>query len=237
MAFELDPYNKRGTKRRTPKRGSSSFDNPLNNRDGSQQGRTPTKATTKGAFGGDYIGGAFGGRGGKKAGAKGDSSGKGKPQVTEARAARAVLKGLRSLSKTTGSAAVSLRVGGRKSETSAVPSAGDSGGRASGAQAPPAKSGQSRGGSGRAASAVARSQEKPKPGKAYEKTRSYWKDEGEKSKRFDMEMTGDEIRAARNEFLRTHPAARRAVKNGTMSMGDVNIMVRRLSKRKKSRQG
>lgn len=150
-------------------------------------------------------------------------------------AAKAVLEGL------TGSSVVKLKLRGGKNADDVTFTRGDGDGRrpadepASDAVRTGTPSGQRA--TSKAAAAVAKSQEKAKPGKVYEKTRSYWKDDGEKAKRFDMEMTGDEIRRARKEFLRTHPAARRAVENGTMSMGDVNIMVRRLSKRKKSRQG
>lgn len=160
-------------------------------------------------------------------------------------AAKAVAESIGKLGKTVGDSAEKLKLVGGKSPNPDPASdvTGQGEGGHEGHDHGSGGDGDGDGGKGgqrshsRAASAVAKSQEKSKPGKAYEKTRSYWKDEGEKAKRFDTEMTGDEVRAARKEFLRTHPAARRAVKNGTMSMGDINIMVRRLSKRKKSRQG
>ena len=248
MAFELDPTNKRKVKRRLRPTRSNSFDNPFNNRDGKKE-RPSTPATQSGAFGGDYIGRHFGtSKKSKKARkARLDRAG----STKEAKAARAVLESVRRLSDSVGSASVTMRLkGGKNADDTSFTDGGGDGGRP--ADNPAAQSvesvspsdsrsasprSSSKGSNSRSGAAVARSQEKKKPGKAYEQTRSYWKNESERAKRFDMEMTGDEIRKARAEFLRTHPAARAAVKNGSMSMGDINIMVRRLAKRKKSRQG
>jgi hypothetical protein len=89
---------------------------------------------------------------------------------------------------------------------------------------------------------------KPKPpGSVYRKTRAAWKSESANQSRryeppeqrqermdksqFDMSMTGDEVKAARKAFLKSHPAAAKAVAKGTMSMGDINMTVRRLRKK------
>lgn len=92
------------------------------------------------------------------------------------------------------------------------------------------------------------SPKKQKPvGAAYRELRSAYKDEqanqpksyetpearqermGKSS--FDWGMSADQVKSARKEFLKSHPAAAKAVAKGTLSMGDINLMMRRLSKK------
>lgn len=89
---------------------------------------------------------------------------------------------------------------------------------------------------------------KPKPpGAVYRKTSaSYSKEksntgnrfetpEQEQSRKssseFDWSMTGADVKTARATFLKAHPAAAKAVAKGTLSMGDINMTVRRLKKK------
>jgi hypothetical protein len=51
------------------------------------------------------------------------------------------------------------------------------------------------------------------------------------SSKFDWSMSGDDVKTARAAFLKTHPAAAKAVAKGTLSMGDINMTVRRLKKK------
>lgn len=119
------------------------------------------------------------------------------------------------------------------------------GGQGSAASAPSPGGSRSAGGGG--AAPPKRSAAPPKPGKAYTKTRALYKNEKDNAPRryvtdedrkamkdkskFDMDMSASDVKAKRKLYLDTHPAAAKAVANGTMSMGDINLMVRRLSKR------
>lgn len=88
---------------------------------------------------------------------------------------------------------------------------------------------------------------KPKVGAVYAKTRSAYKSESanqpsryetdeqrkarmDKSK-FDWSMSADDVKKYRAAYLKKHPAAAKAVAKGTMSMGDINLTVRRLKKK------
>jgi hypothetical protein len=51
------------------------------------------------------------------------------------------------------------------------------------------------------------------------------------SSKFDWSMSGADVKAARTEFLKSHPAAAKAVAKGTLSMGDINLTVRRMKKK------
>ena len=51
------------------------------------------------------------------------------------------------------------------------------------------------------------------------------------SSKFDWSMTGADVKTARKAFLDAHPAAAKAVAKGTLSMGDINMTVRRLKKK------
>lgn len=89
---------------------------------------------------------------------------------------------------------------------------------------------------------------KPKPpGAVYRATRSAYKSEQanqprqyetpeqaqsrQASSKFDWSMSGADVKAARKEFLKSHPAAAKAVAKGTLSMGDINLTVRRMKKK------
>jgi hypothetical protein len=157
---------------------------------------------------------------------KGGSRGSGTPE-----AARAVVAAVGKLGDKVKDGVKSISPGNNRPATS--PSSGGS----SGGSPSPSPSGS-----------AAPKPSKPKPpGKVYRKTRAAWKSEKGNQPRgyeppeqraertsksqFDMSMTGDEVKAARKAYLKSHPAAAKAVAKGTMSMGDINMTVRRLRKK------
>jgi hypothetical protein len=121
-------------------------------------------------------------------------------------------------------------------------------GKGGSSPAPAANSPSSSGGGASApAAAPAKPKAPPKPGRVYSKTRSTYKseqanqpksyetDEQRKARMdksaFDWNMSGDDVKKYRKAYLAKHPAAAKAVAKGTMSMGDINMTVRRLKKK------
>lgn len=162
----------------------------------------------------------------------GKSNGNGK----DVQAARAVTRAVGNLTNRVGSAVSSLRLGNNGSSSS---------------QSSPSPSSSSSGGGSGASSTPAAPPKKPagppKPGAVYRKTRAAYKSEQANQPRqyetpeqnkarmdksqFDMSMSGDDVKKYRKAYLAKHPAAAKAVAKGTLSMGDINMTVRRLKKK------
>jgi hypothetical protein len=97
-----------------------------------------------------------------------------------------------------------------------------------------------------AAKAVAKSQKQPpKPGKWYQQQREQFQAEAQNRRpadaegnapqsAFDWSMSSGDVKKARDEWLSKHSALRKAIKNGTMTMGDANLAVRRMSAKSKA---
>lgn len=146
-------------------------------------------------------------------------------------AAAAVVSTVQRLGNQVGSALETVKFGGKsggsKSNNSGSQPSSSSGGAASSAPPKPAKP--------------------PKPGRVYSKTRAAYKSEKENQptryetpeqakarsdkSQFDMDMSGADVKKFRKEYLKSHPAAAKAVAKGTLSMGDINMTVRRLKKK------
>lgn len=162
-------------------------------------------------------------------GSKGGGKGK-KANPTDAAAARAVVNAVKNAGEAVGSAVSSMKLGGNKNTP-----------------ASPAPAASSSGGSGGGSPAPAKTAAPPKPGAVYRKTRALAKSEKENAPRryetpeqtkarmdksaFDMSMSGADVKKYRKAYLAKHPAAAKAVAKGTMSMGDINMTVRRLKKK------
>lgn len=155
-------------------------------------------------------------------------------------AAAAVVGAVRNLTNKVGSAVDTVKFGGKSgggnksnggSSTPAAASPAGSSGAASGGSSAPAKPKST----------------KAKPGSVYTKTRAAYKSEKDNApnryetpeqtkarmdkSQFDMSMSGADVKRYRAAYLKKHPAAAKAVAKGTLSMGDINMTVRRLKKK------
>ena len=224
--------------------GSNNFDNPLNNRDGKPKPIKPPSSFMGGT--GNWIKDTFQKPAGNGAASPAKPAAGPKPPAKTAAgapaAARAVVAGSKKVGAAAGAAAGAITFGKSGGNKSASSPASSSSAGSRPAPASPARSG------GKASPAKTQNARVPKkPGNVYAKTRSSYKSEAanqpksyetddqrkarmDKSK-FDWSMSASDVKKYRKEYLKKHPAAAKAVANGTMSMGDINLTVRRLKKK------